>query len=65
MIFIVFLSCQDEDEFPGLTLALTGINRLIMSSNAAKLCNEVHIISYFSPRMFSHNNYNTVSMCIC
>ncbi|XP_041792452.1 selenocysteine insertion sequence-binding protein 2-like [Chelmon rostratus] len=31
---------EDEEEFPGLTLALTGTNRLITSSNAAKLCNE-------------------------
>ncbi|XP_070760781.1 selenocysteine insertion sequence-binding protein 2 [Enoplosus armatus] len=31
---------EDEEEFPGLTLALTGIDRLITSSNAAKLCNE-------------------------
>lgn len=31
---------EDEDEFPGLTLALTGINRLTTSSNTAKLCNE-------------------------
>lgn len=54
----VFLSCQDEEEFPGLTLALTGTDRLITSSNIAKLCNEVCAISYFSAQMFSHNNYN-------
>lgn len=34
------LSCQDEEEFPGLTLALIGTDR--SSHNAAKLCNEVH-----------------------
>ncbi|XP_070690338.1 selenocysteine insertion sequence-binding protein 2 [Pempheris klunzingeri] len=31
---------EDEEEFPDLTLALSGIDRLITSSNAAKLCNE-------------------------
>ncbi|XP_045892059.1 selenocysteine insertion sequence-binding protein 2-like [Micropterus dolomieu] len=31
---------EDEEEFPGLTLALTGTDRLITSSNIAKLCNE-------------------------
>ncbi|KAM9360913.1 uncharacterized protein ABDE67_001543 [Symphorus nematophorus] len=31
---------EDEEEFPGLTLSLTGIDRLITGSNAAKLCNE-------------------------
>ncbi|XP_044051244.1 selenocysteine insertion sequence-binding protein 2-like [Siniperca chuatsi] len=31
---------EDEEEFPGLTLALTGTNRLITSRNAAQLCNE-------------------------
>lgn len=31
---------EDEEEFPGLTLALTGIDRFIINSNAAKLCNE-------------------------
>ncbi|XP_040010729.1 selenocysteine insertion sequence-binding protein 2-like isoform X2 [Xiphias gladius] len=31
---------EDEEEFPGLTPALTGTDRLISSSNAAKLCNE-------------------------
>ncbi|XP_040897407.1 selenocysteine insertion sequence-binding protein 2-like [Toxotes jaculatrix] len=31
---------EDEEEFPGLTNALTGTDRLISSSNAAKLCNE-------------------------
>lgn len=44
----VFLSCQDEEEFPGLTLALT--------VNAAKLCNEVHIISCFSSQTCLHYN---------
>ncbi|XP_073322118.1 selenocysteine insertion sequence-binding protein 2 [Pagrus major] len=33
---------EDEEEFPGLTLSLTGIDRLITSSTAAKLCNEEH-----------------------
>uniref|UniRef100_A0A671UHG9 SECIS binding protein 2 n=1 Tax=Sparus aurata TaxID=8175 RepID=A0A671UHG9_SPAAU len=31
---------EDEEEFPGLTPSLTGIDRLITSNNAAKLCNE-------------------------
>ncbi|XP_010729187.2 selenocysteine insertion sequence-binding protein 2 isoform X2 [Larimichthys crocea] len=31
---------EDEEEFPGLTLSLTGIDRLITSSSAAKLCSE-------------------------
>ncbi|XP_026178033.1 selenocysteine insertion sequence-binding protein 2 [Mastacembelus armatus] len=31
---------EDEEEFPGLTVALTGTNRLMTSSNATKLCNE-------------------------
>nr|XP_046241349.1 selenocysteine insertion sequence-binding protein 2-like [Scatophagus argus] len=31
---------EDEKEFPGLTLACTGIDRKITSSNAGKLCNE-------------------------
>ncbi|KAM8759749.1 selenocysteine insertion sequence-binding protein 2-like isoform 1-T1 [Acanthopagrus schlegelii] len=31
---------EDEEEFPGLTLSLTGIDKLITSNNAAKLCNE-------------------------
>ncbi|KAK5870855.1 hypothetical protein PBY51_003767 [Eleginops maclovinus] len=31
---------EDEEEFPGLTPALTGADRLTMSSYAAKLCNE-------------------------
>lgn len=44
-----------------MTLALTGIDRLITNSNAGKLCNEVHIISCLSSQMFSRN-YNTVSL---
>ncbi|XP_056231892.1 selenocysteine insertion sequence-binding protein 2-like [Seriola aureovittata] len=31
---------EDEEEFPGLTPAFTGTDRLISYSNAAKLCNE-------------------------
>lgn len=31
---------EDEEEFPGLTPALTGTDRLVTSSYAAKLCNE-------------------------
>uniref|UniRef100_UPI0037E7C88B selenocysteine insertion sequence-binding protein 2 n=1 Tax=Semicossyphus pulcher TaxID=241346 RepID=UPI0037E7C88B len=31
---------EDEEEFPGLGLTLTGTDRLITSSYAAKLCNE-------------------------
>lgn len=31
---------EDEEEFPGLTPAFTRTDRLISSSNAAKLCNE-------------------------
>ncbi|XP_051279031.1 selenocysteine insertion sequence-binding protein 2 [Dicentrarchus labrax] len=31
---------EDEEEFPGLTVAFTGIDRFLTSSNAAKLCNE-------------------------
>ncbi|XP_031161856.1 selenocysteine insertion sequence-binding protein 2 isoform X1 [Sander lucioperca] len=34
---------EDEEEFPGLTPALTRTDRLITSSYAATLCNEVHI----------------------
>lgn len=31
---------EDEEEFPGLTLASTGLNRFITNTAAAKLCNE-------------------------
>ncbi|XP_032371393.1 selenocysteine insertion sequence-binding protein 2 isoform X1 [Etheostoma spectabile] len=34
---------EDEEEFPGLTPALTRIDRLITSNHASTLCNEVHI----------------------
>ncbi len=53
-IFVVFISCQDEEEFPGLTLALTGTDKFINSSNAAKLHSEVNVISYFSAQMYWH-----------
>lgn len=59
------MCCQDEEEFPGLTLALTVNDRLITSSNAAKLCNEVHTISCFSSQIHSHNHFNTISLLKC
>ncbi|KAM3610560.1 uncharacterized protein V6R79_005764 [Siganus canaliculatus] len=31
---------EDEEEFPGLTLTLTGLDRLMASSSTTKLCNE-------------------------
>lgn len=55
--WVFLMSCQDEEEFPGLTLALTVNDRLITSSNPAKLCNEVHTISCFSSQIRSHNHF--------
>lgn len=59
MIFVAMLSSQDEEEFPGLTPSQTVTDKLITSSYAAKLCNEVHIHSSVSAQLFLCYNYNT------
>lgn len=63
--FYCLLSCQDEEEFPGLTLASTVNDRLMTSSNAAKLCNEVHTYKCFSSNTCSHNSFNPISLVKC
>lgn len=56
---------QDEEEFPGLSLALTVSDRLTTSSNASKLCNEVRTLHFVSSQICFHNNYIIALLEMC